>query len=204
MAHKDLLMAKSIYFKNCFGNQNWKEAQKNEVHWNESYDTPEAVEVMMDWLYRRTLTLRSLSGEASMNLSFAARCYKLAHSKGMIAFMNAITDAVRKAMAQEGMFMSLPGLNECQRLGIKDTPLYDCLFAKTVWVYSTRFSMLDGNKFRGKTFRERLTDGSKELIVDLLEACLRFVIKPHDDPVVKVGCHYHDHSDGTSCGTSAT
>lgn len=56
--HKDLLIAKSGYFKKMLSNENWEETKSGEVYWTDKDETPEVMEVMINWFYNKDYCCR--------------------------------------------------------------------------------------------------------------------------------------------------
>ena len=119
--------------------------------------------------------------------------------------MNAVTDAARKCIRVHRKSPRESTVDGMRDLGLDQTPLYECLFQDLVWeLWKHTKHQFEGEGKSLENFKQRLGKVKQDFVVLLLAACLEFTYKPFDCPYTEVGCHYHDHSDGSSCGTSTT
>lgn len=186
--HKDLLVAKSKYFKAALA-ADWEEGKSNEVYWDD--EDVEAVSVFVDWLYGRDVCLLGLTPESLI------LCYELAHKRDIMTFKNDVVDAFRKRFA-DSHSACYPGMVQySNKRGLSDTPLHTCILR------SVTRSMLK----KSKHFLER-EDLVKQLdcILEDRDSCrqvmngiLRCQSERWPNPHRKKGCCYHDHSDGQTC-----
>lgn len=190
--HQDLLCYRSDYFKTLLKEQ-WKEGQTKELIWDEPDDKIEYVETMMDWLYGQKLDIDKLTSE---HLLF---CYKFAEKRLMSGWKNSLMDALRAKHKKEKLYFGPAFVKEAKDLDLMHTPLY------TYIVRSFVVGMVNNRDLYKKAgecdadMRDYIT--GPDIGVDIIQEMLSFAQKPPQDPSIPDGCHYHDHTDGSSCST---
>ncbi|KAK5942686.1 hypothetical protein PMZ80_005252 [Knufia obscura] len=193
-AHKDLLTAKSAYFKKCLEDNKWAEGASKEIHWDGEDDTVEAVEMMIDWLYGEDLTLDHAPWPVSRHV---VDCYKLADKRLMYGFKNALVDALRQRLNRDDnpRYVTIDSLEHAYTCHLETSPLYKCMLESVVWGVSIRESI-----YRlGGPWEWRLSKALENhgIARDLTQ---EFAFGPRKNPATARGCCYHDHSDGPCCG----
>ncbi|KAK5329035.1 hypothetical protein LTR70_000871 [Exophiala xenobiotica] len=190
LIHKDLLCAKSEYFRASLS-ENWTEGKKNEVYWNDECDTIEVVEEMTNWLYGRHLEL-DVSKQGT--LRHVLMCYSFADKRIMVDFKNTLTDVLRASCKEKNIYGHVRELVSARKLQLEATPLYTFLLRSFLsGMIRNKAQWAQGGE-HAKTLARHLEDPdvSKELAIELVQEMLKYLKAPHGDPARLEGCHFHD------------
>lgn len=191
--HKDLLIAKSGYFKRMLSNDDWEETRKGEVYWVDEDETPETMEVMINWLYDKTIDMEK------NDLETIFKTYSLAHKREMISLKNALVDNCRRRLWKKNMFVRPETIQNLRNRGLIATGMQDMLFKTLIFQLGTHGKGFTMEPERLDDTRKFLKDRDPSLMADIIESMMIFQWKKYDDPRQKEGCYFHDHSDGSSC-----
>lgn len=191
LIHKDLLCAKSEYFRASLS-ENWIEGKKNEVYWNDEGDTIEVVEEMVNWLYGKSIEVNAL-GKAN-NIKRVLQCYSFADKRIMVDFKNTLADALRASCKEKNVYMPVGWLVSARQLQREATPLYTFLLRSFLWgMMVEKAKWVQGGE-HAKMLAQYLKDPavSKELAIELVEEMLKYLQAPYGDPARLEGCHFHE------------
>lgn len=132
--HKDILIAKSEYFKAMFTTaSNWEENKSNEVTWSDDYadDSSKVIGIWVNWLYGCPINT------VDIHWKVLVYCYKLGHVRLMPHFCNDVCDAIRRLHVQNNWHSNLDILQLCHKQDLRGTPLYQIRLKSSVHTMMT-------------------------------------------------------------------
>lgn len=119
--------------------------------------------------------------------------YKLADKLIMPQLKNYLLDSLRKLWLEEEVYMPLEDIEKHCQTCVAGDKLYDFVLKQFVWVLNiwTESADLESN-----------VEGifaNAALMKDLLLTVREYNLNRWEDPRSVVGCHWHDHTDGSKC-----
>jgi hypothetical protein len=188
--HKDLLCAHSPFFETCLRSK-FLERQKDQVELPE--DSPEVFEHFVNWIYREDV----IKPSDQPTLELAVHTYVFADKLCMPAFKNRLMSRIRAYHVSTAVHLNT--LLLWSTLDVPDSLplghfLHDQIGYDMVRHPRKYFLRSSGNAKRGDV--DSVAEDHGLLISDLLWAVLQAANQKYDDPALRKGCHYHEHTEG--------
>lgn len=196
--HKELLIAKSGYFRRCLTDKTWEEARTGEVYWEA--EKVEHVEHLVDWLYGLKVDIE----EDGRFIDKHIKCYQFANVRDVAGLKNEVIDGLGRRLQLEGLCPHCLDVSKLRDEGFHGTALYSFMLNTIIHqLDKSPKASVEGTE-RVIAIRDQLKGVSNEFLVDVVEALVRFKAEPFADPTRERGCCYHDHSDGSKCQDTQT
>lgn len=192
--HKDLLCAHSPFFENCL-RSNFLEKQKDQVELPE--DSAEVFEHFINWIYRED----AIKPTDQSSLELAIHTYVFADKLCMPAFKNRLMTRIRGYYRDTAVHLDTLLLWNAMDVPEK-LPLGQFLYDQVGYDMMRHprkyFLRSSGSAKRGNV--DSIAEDQGPIVSDLLWAVLQAANQKYDDPALRNGCHYHEHTeDDTAC-----
>jgi len=187
--YEDLLTAYSAFFRFCLGS-GFKEAGTKRVELPD--DKAEDFAAVVNWLYRESKVVKYDASRTATDRITSA--YKLADKLIMPQLKNHLMDLLRELWKEQNLYHALESIEKLSLFNVAGDKLYDFTLKMYVWILSTQ-----PRTIAQKATAEAGTFANAALMQDLFTMVREYNSQKWDDPRFVVGCHWHDHSDGSKC-----
>lgn len=200
--HRELICQRSPFMEKCLKKGRFDEGYKNELYLPE--DDTKAFSIIVDWIYRTKLPLRT---DAAFDLSDMSSAYCMADKFGMEELQNSIMDSIRASFGRrETEACKTPNFSALaltHLTGPHKSPL------KRFYVEHLVHHMMKHPKWyhdlkRNDSARMDLEELFKmsDLVFYIMKKVWQFTAEPWKDPALWDKCCYHVHAT-TVCAARA-
>ncbi|KAI9699791.1 MAG: vesicle coat component [Candelina mexicana] len=183
--HRDLLCARSKYFKAALGGD-FKEAQDKAISYPD--EDPAVFGLFISWLYCGTLQVPM----DKCTLTHYFKLYVLADKFSIEALKNLTIDAIREHYRLSGCYAGASRIEYIYSNTASRDPMRKFLVDSLASWYATEQESPDDED-------DALLKAGGDIASDMWKALIRQFSYPKD-PTAEVSCMYHEHKDTEACG----